>query len=178
MLIVLCFPNLPSLLSPEQWPLNQGSGGLLSHSPPVQSPRCCLKVPSHADLTIHHSCLKSSIDSVWPVSYKSLSQSSMTGSGALFPTLPPICVPCPWPVTQPNPTIYGGSINGEPIFWVHQFMKKNNNNPLGFRGLSLDLSPLIDLHLTLLWCHFFLTLHFWPWDVDQDPTMAFWVWYL
>lgn len=173
MLTVLCFPN-PPLLSPEQQPLHQGSGSLLSHSPPVQSPPCCLKAPSHANLTIHHSCLKSSIDSVWPVSYKSLSQSSMMGSGALFPTLPPICVPCPWPVTQPNATM-------RYKWWAHFLspsVYEDNNNTLGFRGLSLDLSPLIDLHLTLLWCHFFLTLHFWLWDVNLDPTMAFWVWYL
>lgn len=130
-------PRQPPLLSPEQLqePLNQGSCCLLSHAPPVQPSHCCLKAPIHANLTIYHPCLESFTDSVWPMSYRSLSQEfSMIWSIALFPALPPICLPCPRPVTQPDATMV--------LFWTHQFMKANDKHPLGFRTLTLGLSPL------------------------------------
>lgn len=62
-----CLPQSAPLRALEQRPLYQGSSCLLSHSPPVPLPRCCLKVLIRAGVTIYHSYLKSFLYSVWPI---------------------------------------------------------------------------------------------------------------
>lgn len=71
----------------------------------------------------------------YKISYKLLSQEFfMMWSIALFPTLSPICLPCPRPAAQPNLAMIP--------FWTYQFMKTNHKYPLGFRTLMLDSNRL------------------------------------